>query len=350
MIGTPVRIRLAANGVSAGFSPAPFAAHRRSPMLPSVSFAVLALELLLALVATVALTVVGLARFLLRPPRMTDGKAMALLGRMDPGDLGLPYEPCHFDVPDARGKTLRLAAWWIEAAGSDRTCVLVHGYGDAKVGALAWAPAWRAAGFNLLLIDLRAHGESGGTDSTGGFFERDDLDAVLNQLRAQRPEATRLVALFGVSLGGAVVLATAARRDDLAGVVVDSVFDDYRRAVATHAGQMRAPLQSLLPWVIALAERWSGARFGEACPVDTLAAVRCPVLLIHGEADLLLPDGAIDRLKDALRRRANPRDAHWRLPDTGHVLALAAAPEEYARRVADFAAQIDADVAARVDA
>ena len=304
-------------------------------MLAAVPVALLAIELCLALVVVVAATVVVLARLLLRPPRMNDGKAMALLGRIDPSDLGLDYESCSFDV----GRSVKIAAWWIDAA-ADRTCVLIHGYGDAKVGALAWAPAWRAAGFNLLLIDLRAHGDSGGDHSTGGFHERDDLDTVLNQLRARRQDATRRVALFGVSLGGAVALAAAARRDDLAGVVVDSVYDDYRRAIATHARQMHAPLASLLPLTIALAERSSGARFADVRPVDTLARVRCPTMLIHGSADDFLPDGAGDALHAALAARAEPRDVYWIVQDAGHALALAADPAEYARRIATFAASL----------
>lgn len=308
-------------------------------MLAAVSVVLLVILLCLALLVVVAGTVVGLSRFLLRPSRMNDGKAMYLLGRLDPTDLGLAFEPCRFDVPDGRGRSIAIAGWWIDAA-ADRTCVLIHGYGDAKVGALAWAPAWRAAGFNLLLIDLRGHGESGGHDSTAGFHERDDLDAVLNQLRAARPGATRQVALFGVSLGGAVSLATAARRDDLAGIVIDSVYDDYRRAIATHADQMRAPLTSLLPLTIALAERWSASRFADVRPVDTLARIRCPVMLIHCDADRLMPPGAADALAAALAARGEPRDVHWRVPEAGHTLALAADAEEYARRIAAFAESI----------
>ena len=39
-------------------------------------------------------------------------------------------------------------------------------------------------GYHVLVIDLRAHGESGGSHSTAGFFERHDLNQVINDLRA----------------------------------------------------------------------------------------------------------------------------------------------------------------------
>src|SRR3954452_2525061 len=140
---------------------------------------------LLALGALLAAgTVALMAWSLLRPPRMTDGKAAWLLQRLSPGDLNMPYEDARFTVRDQRtGEPLRVAAWWIPcpaAAGrtSDRCVVLLHGYADAKVGAIAWAPVWQKLGFNILAPDLRADGESEGRESTAGFYERHDVDQV----------------------------------------------------------------------------------------------------------------------------------------------------------------------------
>src|SRR5438094_889791 len=120
-----------------------------------------------AVTAAAALTLMAFA--LLRPPRMTDGKAVWVLKRLSPGDLGLRFEDVSFHARDDSGKQVRLAGWWVPHphAGVRRCAVLLHGYADAKVGAIAWAPAWQALGFHMLAIDLRAHGESGGTYSTG---------------------------------------------------------------------------------------------------------------------------------------------------------------------------------------
>src|SRR5881394_598903 len=188
------------------------------------SFLLLAAVLLGAGVVLTGAAVIVMAWALLRPPRMTDGKAAWLLQRLSPGDLGLAYEEVTFAVRDVRtGEALRIAAWWIPAAApSDRCVVLLHGYADAKVGAVAWAPVWHRLGYHILAPDLRAHGESGGRESTGGYFERHDVDQVISQLRAERPAATRHVVLFGVSLGAAVAAAAAALRDDVAAVVLES--------------------------------------------------------------------------------------------------------------------------------
>src|SRR5512133_3820449 len=95
---------------------------------------------LLVLGAVLAAAIVALMAWsLLRPPRMTDGKAAWVLKRLTPGDLGMPYADAAFDVRDLRtGRRLRIRGWWIPAAAgaangrpADRTVVLLHGYADA---------------------------------------------------------------------------------------------------------------------------------------------------------------------------------------------------------------------------
>ena len=53
-----------------------------------------------------------MATALLRPPRMSDGKALWVLRRLSPGDLGMRFETLSFHVRDQHsGNKLRIAAW-----------------------------------------------------------------------------------------------------------------------------------------------------------------------------------------------------------------------------------------------
>src|SRR5438477_6310499 len=85
-----------------------------------------------------ALLTYVMAHFLLRPPRMSDAKANWILKRLTPADLGLSFTPLTFNIRDQRtNQPLKISTWWIPTNSSDKTAVLLHGYADAKVGALA---------------------------------------------------------------------------------------------------------------------------------------------------------------------------------------------------------------------
>jgi uncharacterized protein len=314
-------------------------------MIGRMGWAFLSLALVLVVLgAWVALaTVAVMAWSLLRPPRMTDGKAAWRLQRLSPGDLSLSYEDVSFDVRDERtGGTLRIRGWWIPAAREAGRCVvLLHGYADAKVGAIAWAPLWHARGFHVLAIDLRAHGESGGNDSTAGYYERHDVDQVVSQVRAERPGSTREVVLFGASLGATVAAATAALRDDLAAVVLESPYADFQSAAMTHMDLLGLPGPAMQRAALRLAEWLGEADFDAVRTGDLVRAVRCPVLLIAPKDDVFLRDGEAAEFEAALAERpAGAGAGHfWQVEGAGHLLGVHADPEAYGERLDAFLAE-----------
>jgi uncharacterized protein len=295
------------------------------------------LMMLLALVVLLAGAVVIMARTILRPPRMTDGKALYVLKRLTPLDLRLEYEPVTFVVRDAhRGGKLRLPAWWIPAEGAGRCMVIIHGYADAKVGAIAWAPLFHELEWNVLAIDLRAHGEAEGHYSTAGYFEREDVEQILNEVRAQRPEQTQQLALFGISLGAAVASAVAARRDDLAAVILECPFADFRNSIAAHSMMMGTPAGPLQPVAVKLAQWLSGADFTAVRPVDLIPKIRCPLMIIQsGDDPFVWPDDIV-ALEAASRARPQELTRYRRIEGAPHVLGYAMAPANYQQQIAAF--------------
>ena len=297
----------------------------------------MALMLLAAGAGVVGVVAALLAYTVLHPPRMTDGKAVYRLRRLSPGDLGLRFEPEAYTVRDGRsGRPLRLTTWWIPAAdpAAAATAVVLHGYADAKVGAIAWAPPLHELGLNLLAVDLRAHGESDGTLCTGGPAEADDVNQLVDQLLARRPDATTRLVLFGASLGAAVAAAVASGRNDVSAVVLESPFASYRRAVRAHARLVGLPGGLILSGAVALAEAACGHRFDAAQPVDRIPRIGCPVLVVLGDGDLLLTPTDVSLLRDAVARQGVAGSTVWDVPGAGHLLALHVDPAGYRRALA----------------
>jgi pimeloyl-ACP methyl ester carboxylesterase len=308
-----------------------------------------------------------MARGLVRPPRMTDGKALYLLNRLTPRDLGLAFEPVAFRVRDGRaGLPLTLAAWWIPVAAggapAGRTVVLVHGYADAKVGALAWVPAWHGMGFDVLAVDLRAHGESDGTVCSAGFHERHDLVQVVHQLVAERPAAGRTLVLFGASMGAAVVAAAAdllngedsdrptaggegtvaAARPVVAGVVLESPFADFRSAAAAHLDRLGLPGGWVRRAAVALAARLAAADFAAVRPADVVRRLRCPVWVLAAGDDAYMSAAEAAEIERAVAARpAGAGDgAYVRFDGVEHLMAVVDAPDEYRAALRVFAGHV----------
>jgi uncharacterized protein len=300
------------------------------------------LILVLVGVGTIVVGVVAhlMAEGILRPPRMTDGKAVYVLKRLSPGDLGMGFSEERFLVRDSaypNGAAIEIAGWWIPAEGASEKCVvLLHGYADAKVGSVAWGRVWRSMGFHILAIDLRAHGESGGRDSTAGFFERHDVNEVIDRVRSKRPEETREMVLFGASMGAAVAAATAAMREDLAAVVIDSPFADYRGAIRLHLDRLGLPGGFIGRLAIWLAQLNSGADFSAVRPVKLLGEVPCPVMMIRGDGEDFVSAAECAEMDEAMRERGRAEDAVWVVPGAGHLGGLQSDPEMYRKKLGEF--------------
>lgn len=281
------------------------------------------------------LAVVLLARMLTRPRRMTDARALARVGRMSPSDLSLPYEECDFSVKDfGTDKPIRIAGWWMPHPTSDRCAILLHGYGDAKVGSIAWAPLLIELGFNVLAVDLRAHGESGGVDTTAGYFERHDISQVIDQIKLQRGAKTQRVILFGISMGAAVAAATAGVRDDLSAVILDSPYARFRDAARLHADLTGLPGESFLQIAWRLAKWRTGAALEEVDPERTIPAARCPVLIFAATRDVLVSQEAQKCLECGIAGRGDGSRV-WAM-EAEHVRGYPGDPEGYRGQIEGF--------------
>ena len=228
-----------------------------------------------------------------RPPRIAVPLA--------PRDFNLRVEELTIHAADG----VTLAAWRVPRPEAP-TVVLLHGYPAEKTDMLPLAAAL-APHFDVVLMDLRYFGRSGGAATTLGFRERGDLRRLLDTLAARG--ATR-VGVFGFSLGGAIGLLAAAEDDRIHALAAYAPFSDLRvlgRDVYAHVWLLKYPLVELM---IMWGRLVFGADISRPAPIEAARRLAIPVLLIASREDEQIPFAHAERLRDALAR--NPAaDFEW---------------------------------------
>ncbi len=232
---------------------------------------------------------------------------------------------------------LRLTARYYHTADGAPLDIAFHGYrGHALRDFCGGSRISFALGHNLLLVDQRAHGESEGRTISFGAKER--LDCLSWIRWANEHFGCPEIALFGVSMGaGTVLLATAL---DLPENVLCAVADcPYSRAedVITAVGERMHMPRGLTRWLARGAARvFGGFRLKDASPADALRQARIPVLLLHGEADRLVPC----EMSAVLEENCASTVVRHTFPGAGHGLSYLADRERYINAVTDFLQQV----------
>jgi uncharacterized protein len=179
---------------------------------------------------------------------------------------------------------LRLGGWFASAAATDRkTTVLVFNgnAGDRSFRAPP-AAALNRAGFSVLLFDYRGYGRNPGSASERGLVT--DAGAARAYVIARdNVDAGRLV-YFGESLGAAVAVALAAEQPPAA-LVLRSPF-----TLLADMGRLYYPY---LPTNLLLRDRFDS--------LGQIEHLTCPVLIIAGDQDRIVPQSQSRRLYDAAR-------------------------------------------------
>jgi uncharacterized protein len=181
-----------------------------------------------------------------------------------PGYFGLTYEDVYLDTSDG----IRIHGWFFPSSGS-QTLLFFHGNAGNIADRLDNIRFLVQRGLNVLIIDYRGYGRSDGVPSEQGTY-RDAESAWLWLQSRIGIDPARLV-YFGRSLGGAVATELAVRHPPRK-LIIESTFTSVREMAGT-----------VLPFIPKML-------IPDCYPsIKRIALVDCPILVIHGTADTLVP-------------------------------------------------------------
>jgi uncharacterized protein len=245
-----------------------------------------------------------------------------------PADVGLDYREVGLRSSDG----LSLGAWWVGKAGSSRAAVLVHGWGGDRsdLHVVETALVYHRAGFNVLMLDLRAHGGSEGERVTVGYREVRDVRGALSWLeeRGFDPED---VVLHGWSMGGAAVV-RAAPSTGVAAVVEEATYADLppllweKLPEASGLPAFFNPGIFLMGRLFLSIDPWAVRPEKQA---RQLSGEGVPFMIIHSRQDEVVPFEHAESFAAAY-----PEATFWEVKGYGHVAAHE--HPEYRERLLNF--------------
>jgi dipeptidyl aminopeptidase/acylaminoacyl peptidase len=243
-----------------------------------------------------------------------------------PAELNRPYQDIRLTTADS----LNISAWYIPGSRA-QAIILVHGIDANRSAVLPEAKILAEAGYHLLMLDLRAHGQSEGSLATYGYREALDVQAAVDYL-AGLPEIEQIGAL-GTSFGGAAVARAAAIDPRLQAVVIESSYSSLTEAV-TDAFEQRSIFPGWsAPLLITLAERQAGIKISQVDSARDLATLQPrAVMIIHGSEDTLFPVEHAHRMYAAA---GEPKQL-WIIEGLGHASPVLGREAEYQARVIPF--------------
>jgi dipeptidyl aminopeptidase/acylaminoacyl peptidase len=249
-----------------------------------------------------------------------------------PSDLGLQYEAVTFDSDSDH---VPLQGWYLPSRG-ERAIILVHGIDQNRWNTWERVPQkaqlFVQHGFDVLVFDLRGHGQSGGDRLGFGWVERNDVRGAVAYVE-RRGILPGRIGLQAHSYGAATALLTAAVDPDVSAVVADSAFADIRQLLDREI-QLRGFPPIFTPGIALVGSHLYGVDLDQIAPVTQVANIAPRrVLFIHGADDQRIP---VDNSQQLLSAAHVLEDELWIVPGAAHVQAFAVEPELYAQKVLAF--------------
>jgi fermentation-respiration switch protein FrsA (DUF1100 family) len=239
-------------------------------------------------------------------------------------NLGAAYRTVSFTTSDG----LRLSGWYVPSRNG-AAVIVSPGRSSATQ---AHARMLIRHGYGVLVFDRRGEGQSQGDPNLYGWSGDKDLIAAIAFLQHQPDVHQGMIGGLGLSVGGEMLLQTAAETTALKAVVSEGA---GRRSLREHLHipALGTVQRWLTPWVVQTAALSVMSNSSPPLYLGDLVAriAPRPILLIralHG-----LADESLNRVYHADARQ--PKTL-WEVAQGGHTGALQAIPNQYENRVLAF--------------
>jgi len=214
-------------------------------------------------------------------------------------------------------KGISIDAWYSKTDSvAMGTVILFHGIGANKGMLLNEANEFRYLGYNVMLVDFRAHGNSAGQTTTIGIRESEEVKLAYDYAMEK---GAKNIFLWGISMG-AVVVAKAIEDYELrpSGVMLEMPFGSLQSHLQARARVMgfqgfpEKPFGFFVSWWMGIERGYNGLKHQTSLYVKK---INCPVLMEWGALDNYVLKTETDKIYNAI---ASPNKKLVRYDRAGH--------------------------------
>lgn len=187
-------------------------------------------------------------------------------------------------------------------AESDKWAVILHGYNGSMADIYDIAMHYTEEGYNVLMPDLRASGESEGSFIGMGWLDRLDVINWIDVILEENPSAK--VVIHGVDMGAdaALMLSGEPIKSSIKAIVADGAYTNAWEVVRTeyktrYKGKPAFPFLNMINPVMKV---WAGYTLKEADAVKQVAKSNVPILLVRGSKDTYVTEEMTNELNSAI--------------------------------------------------
>jgi len=170
--------------------------------------------------------------------------------------------------------------------GFNRAVLILAGRTECCMYSYFYAEPYRAAGYNVLVIDTRSHGLSEGKYNTAGILESRDIIAWVKFLHDELKQESVVTHAICVGGSGAIIAATSEQRPSYwTKLVFDGLFISFEDSFATHMkdeGHGKSPIFYMIWFWFKIK---TGCSVNDAVPYKYADKINMPVLFLHGKED-----------------------------------------------------------------
>ncbi len=188
-------------------------------------------------------------------------------------------------------------------------------------------------GYNSVIIDLRAHGESEGKYCTFGYYEKNDISLLIDTISGIENLSSNY-GIWGQSLGGAIAIQCLEKDKRLKFGIIESTFSDFRTIVHDYFRQrIGFDIPFITNYLIWRAENIAGFKAADIKPGKSASNISQTIIIAHGSKD--------DRIKIAYSREifnniASKNKIFYECPNANHINLWSVCNDDYFGKVFDF--------------